>query len=167
MPTPYERLMRGAKIGPTVLAEIGPCLDYRSVLSTDRHPMVIIGTRPVRCWVSGARLVLEHGLERPLHLGMHALHHCDRPICIRFSHLYEGTQLENVRDRDQRTGNPLAGRDMAGSSHPKSKLTESDVHEIRFLAYMGVRTARIVDLFPRVSRSLIYLVAKGRCWTHV
>lgn len=165
--TPYGRLMRGARVGPTVRDEIGPCLDYRSVLSTNRHPMVICGNRPVRVWISGARLVLENGLGRSLQSGMSALHHCDRPICIHFSHLYEGTQQDNVHDRDRRAGNPLCWLNMAGSSHPESKLTDEDVRRIRHLVRTGHRVVNILPMFPHVSRSLVYLVASGKRWGHL
>ena len=28
----------------------------------------------------------------------HGLHHCDTPLCVRFSHLFEGTNGDNIRD---------------------------------------------------------------------
>jgi hypothetical protein len=30
------------------------------------------------------------------------LHHCDNPPCINVEHLYEGTMLDNIRDRQER-----------------------------------------------------------------
>lgn len=50
-------------------------------------------------------------------------HKCDNPTCVRPSHLFQGTQLENVADRHAKK------RDRAprGEESPKAKLTESDV----------------------------------------
>lgn len=31
--------------------------------------------------------------------GLHLLHHCDNPPCLEMTHLYLGTQRENMRDR--------------------------------------------------------------------
>ena len=41
---------------------------------------------------------LVRKLGRPLRPGMQANHHCDNRACIRFEHLYEGTQVQNVQD---------------------------------------------------------------------
>jgi hypothetical protein len=52
------------------------------------------------------RVSLEWSLGRPLHAGMLALHHCDNPACVRPDHLYEGTQQDNVDDRERRGRHP-------------------------------------------------------------
>jgi hypothetical protein len=35
----------------------------------------------------------------PIPYGMHVLHHCDNPGCVRPDHLFIGTQADNNRDR--------------------------------------------------------------------
>lgn len=59
----------------------------------------------------GHRLSLERKLGRPLKEGMNALHKCDVPSCVNPSHLWEGTQLENIEDRDKKGRHtPLKGK---------------------------------------------------------
>jgi hypothetical protein len=33
--------------------------------------------------------------------GQHVLHHCDKPPCFRFDHLYLGTQADNNREQQR------------------------------------------------------------------
>lgn len=44
------------------------------------------------------RLVLSRKLKRPIKPGYHALHTCDRPNCVEATHLWEGTNLDNIKD---------------------------------------------------------------------
>ena len=67
---------------------------------------------------------LENG---PVPDGMFVCHHCDNPPCVDPSHLFLGTHLDNVRDRDAK-GRQVSPR---GESHHSAKLTESKVREIR------------------------------------
>lgn len=55
----------------------------------------------------------------------HVLHKCDNRSCVNPSHLYNGTNMDNVQDRVNR-GNQLLGEDV-----PVSKLNEGDAEEIR------------------------------------
>lgn len=54
-------------------------------------------------------------------------HHCDNPSCVNPKHLFLGTFLDNVRDRDAK------GRRMAprGEKHTSSKISAQQVIEIR------------------------------------
>lgn len=48
-------------------------------------------------WEYAARFIWEQ-LHSPIPEGIQILHECDNPICVKPSHLWEGTQLENIAD---------------------------------------------------------------------
>ena len=56
------------------------------------------------------RLSYEAYHAEPIPKGMQINHHCDNPACFNPSHLYLGTQLENMRDRLKRTGYNVKGK---------------------------------------------------------
>jgi hypothetical protein len=69
---------------------------------------------------------IEHGEIPP---GLLVLHHCDIPECVRPSHLFLGTNQDNVTDminkgRDRQVSRP-------GENNPNAKLTIGQVHAIR------------------------------------
>jgi hypothetical protein len=53
-----------------------------------------------------------------------------------------------------------------GERHPRSKLTDAQVREIRQLLVQGMTMAAIGDRFG-VDRSTIHGIKKGRTWRHV
>ena len=66
--------------------------------------------------------------------GMMVLHKCDVTACVRLSHLFLGTQTDNMRDmvkkgRESRLGAPK------GERNPTSKLTSELVRRIRRIGY--------------------------------
>ena len=107
------------------------------------------------------RLSWELANGRPLGPGKWALHHCDNRPCVRPEHLYEGTAKDNMRDASQR-GRLWSPR---GEDHPSSKLTTSDVMEIRELA--GKATYRSVATQFGISQALVYAIWKRQRWTHI
>lgn len=105
------------------------------------------------------------------------LHHCDTPPCVNPAHLWIGTQLDNIADRERkrRTG---CGKGQGhgsvtkpwrlarGSKTPTSKLTEEKVFELRLRYAAGescVALAREIGF----SRQGLRPVLQGRSWTHV
>jgi hypothetical protein len=53
------------------------------------------------------------------------LHTCDTPLCVRPEHLYEGTNVDNMRDKVER------GRAPALEEHGMARLTADDVRQLR------------------------------------
>lgn len=62
------------------------------------------------------------------------LHKCDNPKCVRPSHLRDGTHADNVADCRAKG----RSRDLHGDAHPRVKLSEDQVEEIKFLLSKGV-----------------------------
>lgn len=62
------------------------------------------------------RYALELTLGRPLAEGMEACHSCDNPPCCNPAHLFEGTRLDNERDKTvkgRRRTDPIRSREAA------------------------------------------------------
>ncbi len=89
------------------------------------------------------RFSLELTLGRELNSTEWVLHRCDIPNCVRPSHLYVGTGLDNVRDRVVRNRSATGlrqgmhthpeGRQL-GEENAQARLTEDMVRSIRLLA---------------------------------
>ncbi len=56
--------------------------------------------------------------------GLYVCHRCDNRLCVRWEHLYVGTQFENLADMTQK------GRRAIGSTHGNTKLSGASVKEI-------------------------------------
>lgn len=116
-------------------------------------------------------------------------HVCDVPRCVNPTHLFVGTRKENMQDARRKgrlsTGashsRALAGRDFCydseharrtseGVSHGEAsvlaKLTDADVHEIRFGRFRGWRQIDVAAVL-NVSQSLVCMVRKRRVWKHL
>lgn len=61
------------------------------------------------------------------------LHKCDNPCCVRPSHLFLGTQLDNMKDRKQKNRHAQ----LIGELNPNCKVTDVQVGEIRRRYAMG------------------------------
>jgi DNA-binding XRE family transcriptional regulator len=103
---------------------------------------------------------LEHGRwPEP-----NALHRCDNRACNRPSHLFEGTQIENIADRDAKGRTVVP--DQRGVKHSQAKLNPEKVREIRAALRSGEKQTAVAKRLG-VSRSAINNVANGYCWSDV
>lgn len=87
---------------------------------------------------------LAHRVSWEVHFGppgdLFVLHRCDTPLCVRPSHLFLGTQADNIADRTQKkrhaSGETHGSRTRPdrvpqGERHGMSKLTDVEVHALR------------------------------------
>lgn len=90
--------------------------------------------------------------------GKKILHTCDNQPCVRPSHLFVGSQLENIIDREKKL------RTARGSSLPNAKL-RWDLIEGILERHRG-RTATIKELAKEhdVSYNTMWRVIKGYGW---
>lgn len=84
-------------------------------------------------------------------------HSCDNPKCVNPSHLFEGTTLDNVRDKVEK------GRGNHGSRHGNSKLTDAVVRGI----YKDQRVFREIAVEFEVSESVVHRIKVGKAWRHL
>lgn len=75
-------------------------------------------------------------LSGPIPDGLFCLHKCDNPPCCNPHHIFLGTLADNNRDAAAK------GRRPKGEKHPRSKLTDEQVEEIRNSPETGAALAR-------------------------
>lgn len=113
---------------------------------------------------------LAHG---PIPDSVDILHKCDTPACVRDEHLFEGNQLENMRDcwKKGRGFIPKTNhRRVRGEQSGAAKLTEMDVIAIRAahqLANGAWGTRRALALQFNVSEQNIGSIISRETWKHV
>jgi hypothetical protein len=78
----------------------------------------------------------------------------------RASNLRWDTPKANARDA------VVHGTNLAGTRHPKAKITDRDVREIRRLKAEGLTGKQIGELFG-MNRNSINRIAAGKAWAHV
>lgn len=118
----------------------------------------------------------EHDRKEPLQLahrvayqqfygtipdGMHLLHSCDNPACVKPTHLTPGTAKENAQDREQKG----RGNAPRGEQQGHAKLTASQVMEIRDL--LKTRTQADIAAQFGVCRQTIGKIKRGQSWKHL
>ena len=106
------------------------------------------------------RVVLAHRfayemLIGPIPEGLESDHLCRNRPCVRSTHIEPVTRSENLRR------SPL----KKGEAHPRAKLTEEQVKEIRRLrGILGHRkTAAHFGVSPRAIRA----IRSGKNWSHI
>lgn len=95
-------------------------------------------------------------------------HHCDVRHCVNPQHLFIGTRKDNAKDKDEK-GRHAKGyrlKTNIGEQHSRSKLTDSDVRQIRKLADEGTPRSQIAKRF-NLSHSSTRDVILRKSWKHV
>lgn len=103
--------------------------------------------------------ILTHGDPGDLHV----LHRCDVPACCNPSHLFLGTDADNMHDMDAK-GRRVTS-DRRGEKHPKHKLTIDQVAEIRLLYAQGGITQDALATRYGVESPCIWKIVRRKTWT--
>ncbi len=91
--------------------------------------------------------------------GIFVCHTCDNRACVNPTHLFLGTQDENIKDAKAK------GRMAKGSLQGISKLLENDIVEIRKL--FNTKSQRQIAKLFNVSPATICNIFKNKIWKHV
>ena len=94
------------------------------------------------------------------------LHKCDNPACVRFLHLFEGTQAQNNKDREIKG----RGNQARGQYQGHAKLTDYDVKQIRIALAAAQRKYGTLGQLAhkyKVSLSCISKINAGETYAHI
>lgn len=129
-----------------------------------------------RVWFLASRFsyMLHNGLlpkDKPF-----VLHSCDNPSCVNPAHLWAGTQLDNINDMVSK-GRAATGIRSGAHTHPEkwkrgeenssSKLTSSQVIEMRKRRDEGNATIMALCKDYGVCKRTVALILKREKWKHV
>lgn len=101
---------------------------------------------------------LVHG---PIPDGLHVLHRCDNRACCNPTHLFLGTNSENVADRVRK------GRSSKGERQADAKLTSEKVRDARAIHAEGRSTVSAIARQFGVSHVTMWKAVHGQTWRHV
>lgn len=94
--------------------------------------------------------------------GLYVLHACDNPSCVNPSHLFLGSQADNMRDMiiKGRSYHPS----VSGESNPNAKLSSEDVSSIEFSLKHKLATVAEIRHQYRIGKTTIYQIIRGDHW---
>jgi hypothetical protein len=104
-----------------------------------------------------AHILAYEAYSGPVPKGMHVCHTCDMRSCVNPAHLFLGTHVDNMRDRDAK------GRAAKGARQHLAKLTDALVLAIR----ADVRLFKEVAADYGISPSTVSDVKHRRTWKHL
>ncbi len=87
-------------------------------------------------------------------------HECNNKLCVNPNHLFLGTDSDNLQHSFDTNV-----RSHQGSLHPKARLLDSNIQEIRDL--QGTLSERKIARLFNVGRGTIRAVLSGKTWAHV
>lgn len=135
------------------------CWRWLGCRTVDGYGM--LGQRNGKKEVRAHRLAYQYAVG-PIPEGLYVCHHCDNRICVNPNHLFLGTNLDNMKDRDRKGRAKI----MLGESNGIAKLTETQVRNIRLMYQMGWRQVELCKLYS-ISDSRISDIVLGKAWPHV
>jgi hypothetical protein len=94
--------------------------------------------------------------------GMHVLHRCDNPNCVRPDHLFLGTHRDNMLDMFAKGRRRI----LRGSEQGLAKLCEQDILLIRRKYSAGARQIDLAKEF-NVDQTSISRIVLYKSWKHV
>jgi transcriptional regulator len=141
----------------------GRATDFR-ILRAGRH-----------AWPVGAHvLAWEFAHGRPVPKGLCVCHTCDNRLCCNPAHLWLGTNVENIADRDAK------GRQARGDRHwtrkrprrvspppvRRARLTEAQVRDILERLAAGETQTALAREF-KVDQTTLSDIERGKTWAHL
>lgn len=100
-------------------------------------------------------------INGPIPEGLEVCHKCDRKCCVNIEHLYLGTHLENMKDRDKK------GRVARGEKSGRARYKEKIIIEILVDWATGKYSTYTLGKKYKVSPGNIWYIVTRKKWKHV
>ena len=146
--------------------EKGPddCWNWKASVSKDGYGQFWIGYT----FVPSHRYTYVFRTQKRLEEGTLICHHCDNPRCCNPNHLFEGSALDNAKDRKSkgRNGDSTPINPKKGVSHWNAALCDSDVIKIRALSKLGVTGVELSKTFGVSTTQISYIIRRIN-WSHI
>lgn len=143
---------------PAHRLELGPCHLWLGQTNDHGYGTISYKNRPL--YVHRVLNAARHG---PLPKGVHVLHHCDTPSCVRDEHHFRGTPLENARDKERKG----RGNQPKGVNNRWAKMTDRKVEKLLDLYATGEWSAAALAHRFCISDRTAGAIINGETWKHV
>ena len=159
-----ERLSTQERFWQKVVKSDG-CWEWQGSLDKRGYGRFHVSRERHRVWAHRFAWELTNGpipIEDTYH-GVCVLHKCDNPACVNPSHLFLGSQSDNNRDRH------LKGRSRnlePGSRHPKAKLSDLQVRQMREMYGRGWSQQDLAEAYG-VSRGNVSKIVNRKSYREV
>lgn len=165
----WNRVDKGGSI-PSHVPKLGKCWNWKASKDRKGYGICHSGT------YDRAHRVMWKVMLGDIPAGLCVLHKCDNPSCVNPDHLFLGTNIDNVKDR-QSKGRTARGERHRSVTRPETvprgeksgmaKLTEKDVIEIRN-SYIPFKVGawRLGKRFG-VTKQTVFEILKREIWAHV
>lgn len=158
MPRTYTRKTLAERFWPKVIVRDG-CWGWRGATHKHGYGRLHSGTDDGVIEAHRASWMIHKGA---ILKGRDILHTCDNPPCTNPEHLFQGTHLDNMRDKMRKGRANIAH----GERHGHAKLTEDNVREIRARYGAGETCTNLAAEFG-VSQPNVNVLVHGKTWKHV
>lgn len=115
----------------------------------------LCGGRCIRAHIASYKIFIG-----PVPPGAFVLHSCDNPACVCPTHLFLGSQSDNMADKTSKE------RQARGGTHGMARLNEQLVLEIRTKFSAGITKAALAREYG-ISRNHAGRIVSGECWGHI
>lgn len=150
---------------PAHRPEIGKCWVWKN--GSGRQPRIKFRGRQ---WLaSRVAFVLKH---RRMPSGKNVLHRCDNSRCVRWSHLWTGTQADNLNDmrnkgRHAARVHPIKfSKSIRGENNGGAKISETAVKNILASRKIGSSYSVLIRCYG-LKKTQIARICKRQSWRHV